>query len=156
MQKLAQEFGISDVGLAKLCRQHEIPLPGRGYWSRIQFGQKLERPILPVPKDSRLGAIAIKPSEGPPARSSLEEEVTIPKIVVSADRPLAHNLVSRIEKSMSGRNKDERGMLLAKAGIVVPVKVSEIELARALRILDAFLRRQKLQGDRPDLLVQEK
>ena len=39
MRKLAKEFGISDVGLAKLCRRHEIPLPGRGYWARIQFGQ---------------------------------------------------------------------------------------------------------------------
>jgi hypothetical protein len=37
--KLAREFRISDVGPAKLCRRHKIPLPGRGYWTRIQFGQ---------------------------------------------------------------------------------------------------------------------
>jgi hypothetical protein len=37
MQKLGWEFGISDVGLAKLCRRYEIPVPGRGYWTGIQF-----------------------------------------------------------------------------------------------------------------------
>ena len=36
MQKLAMQFGLSDVGLAKLCRRHEIPLRGRGYWARVQ------------------------------------------------------------------------------------------------------------------------
>ena len=27
MQKLAKQYGISDVGLTKLCRRHAIPLP---------------------------------------------------------------------------------------------------------------------------------
>jgi len=27
-----REFGLSDVGLAKLRRRHEIPVPSRGYW----------------------------------------------------------------------------------------------------------------------------
>jgi hypothetical protein len=43
MQKLAMQFGLSDVGLAKLCRRHEIPLPGRDYWAQVQFGQKPPR-----------------------------------------------------------------------------------------------------------------
>lgn len=30
MRKLAVEFGISDVGLAKICRKNGIPLPGIG------------------------------------------------------------------------------------------------------------------------------
>jgi hypothetical protein len=29
--KLAQEIGVSDVGLAKACRKAGIPLPSRGY-----------------------------------------------------------------------------------------------------------------------------
>src|ERR1700756_4346222 len=37
MQKLAKEFGLSDVGLTKLCCWNEIPLPGRGYWARIDL-----------------------------------------------------------------------------------------------------------------------
>lgn len=32
--KLAQEIGVSDVGLAKACRKAGIPLPSRGYWAK--------------------------------------------------------------------------------------------------------------------------
>jgi hypothetical protein len=37
--KLAKEFGMSDVGFAKICRKHGIPLPERGYWARVDAGQ---------------------------------------------------------------------------------------------------------------------
>jgi hypothetical protein len=50
MQKLAKEFGISDVGLAKICRKLFVPLPGRGYWARKAAGQKMgpKPALLPV------------------------------------------------------------------------------------------------------------
>lgn len=48
---LAQRFGISDVGLAKVCKKHAIPRPPRGYWARVQHGQK-PRPA-PLPKGKR-------------------------------------------------------------------------------------------------------
>ena len=48
VQRLAKEFGISDVGLAKVCRKLFVPLPGRGYWARKAAGQKVgPRPALP-------------------------------------------------------------------------------------------------------------
>jgi hypothetical protein len=50
MQKLAKEFGISDVGLAKVCKKLFVPVPGHGYWARKAAGQKMEpKPaLLPV------------------------------------------------------------------------------------------------------------
>src|SRR5258707_15768491 len=59
MQKLAREFGLSDVGLAKLCHRHEIPVPGRGYWARIQFGQTPGRVTLPSVKVTSLDTIRL-------------------------------------------------------------------------------------------------
>ena len=38
MTKVAAKVGLSDRGLAKLCARHDIPVPGRGYWARKQFG----------------------------------------------------------------------------------------------------------------------
>ena len=35
MVELAQDFGISDVALAKRLRKLGIPVPGRGYWARV-------------------------------------------------------------------------------------------------------------------------
>jgi len=31
MIKVAANYGISDVGLNKICKKHRIPVPGRGY-----------------------------------------------------------------------------------------------------------------------------
>jgi hypothetical protein len=50
VQIVAKDFGMSDVGLAKICRKLFIPLPGRGYWARKAAGKKVPtRPaLLPV------------------------------------------------------------------------------------------------------------
>ncbi len=45
--KLAATLGISDVALAKTCRRLGIPRPPRGYWARVEAGEKLRREPLP-------------------------------------------------------------------------------------------------------------
>lgn len=44
---LAKEWGLSDRGLAKACGRLEVPLPSRGYWAKVQAGQRPRRPKLP-------------------------------------------------------------------------------------------------------------
>lgn len=44
--KLAQEFGLSDKGFAKICQRNQIPVPGRGYWARLEAGQKITKTPL--------------------------------------------------------------------------------------------------------------
>jgi hypothetical protein len=50
MTRLAAELGISDVGLAKACRRHAVPAPPRGYWAKLQAGQKPPQIPLPTPE----------------------------------------------------------------------------------------------------------
>jgi hypothetical protein len=52
MTHLAKELGLSDVGLRKICVKYGIPLPLRGYWSRLQFGKQDPRPGLPFENDN--------------------------------------------------------------------------------------------------------
>ena len=33
VSKIAPEFGLSDVGLAKACRRLKVPIPSVGYWA---------------------------------------------------------------------------------------------------------------------------
>jgi DNA-binding transcriptional ArsR family regulator len=48
IQKLAAAYGLSDVGLGKVCRKLKIPLPGRGYWTKRSAGKPVgTRPPLP-------------------------------------------------------------------------------------------------------------
>ena len=36
---VAKKYGLSDVGLAKICRKLRIPLPGVGYWAKLRAGK---------------------------------------------------------------------------------------------------------------------
>src|SRR5687768_1411428 len=45
--RLAIQYGISDVGLAKVCKRYKIPRPPRGYWAKLQAGQKVKKTPLP-------------------------------------------------------------------------------------------------------------
>lgn len=47
MTHLAREFGLSDVGLAKICRKYGIPIPERGYWAKVEAGYKVVKKPLP-------------------------------------------------------------------------------------------------------------
>ena len=38
MIKLSKKLGISDKGLAKVCKRYNIPTPYLGYWAKIQNG----------------------------------------------------------------------------------------------------------------------
>ncbi|MGD9851071.1 MAG: hypothetical protein AB7T38_07380 [Nitrospirales bacterium] len=47
VQDAAKSYGISGVRLGKVCRILHVPVPPRGYWARVQHGQKIRRPPLP-------------------------------------------------------------------------------------------------------------
>ena len=51
--KLAATLGISDVALAKTCRRLGVPRPPRGYWARIEAGEKLPKERLPAAKEGQ-------------------------------------------------------------------------------------------------------
>jgi len=43
MTVVAQRYGLSDVGLAKICRKLFILVPWRGYWAKLAAGRTLKR-----------------------------------------------------------------------------------------------------------------
>ncbi len=63
MNKLAKEFGISDSGLAKVCRRFNVPYPPRGYWARKRAGQRLDQPPLPPGSEGTPAEITISPTQ---------------------------------------------------------------------------------------------
>lgn len=49
--EVAMRFGISDVGLSKICRRANIPVPKRGYWAKMDAGEDVERlPLGAAPR----------------------------------------------------------------------------------------------------------
>jgi len=47
INQLASKYGISNVGLAKICRKLNVPTPPRGYWARIEHGYNGKVPGRP-------------------------------------------------------------------------------------------------------------
>ena len=90
MHTLAPEFGISDVGLAKLCRRNEIPLPPRGYWAKLQFGKRVRRPPLPAPTDGQRDELII---EATPPREALPDLPPEIAVAVEAERNATEPIV---------------------------------------------------------------
>lgn len=56
---LAAEWGLSGPGLKKACRKLQIPVPPRGYWARLNAGQRVRRPPLPQLPSGQVEEIVI-------------------------------------------------------------------------------------------------
>src|SRR5262249_12796206 len=63
--KLAKKYGISDVGLKKICRKLSIPTPGLGYWAKKEAGQRVEKVTLPALKEP-VHVVMHRPRPQPP------------------------------------------------------------------------------------------
>ncbi len=44
---VAKRYGVSDVGLHKICKSLNVPVPPRGYWAKLRVGKQTERTTLP-------------------------------------------------------------------------------------------------------------
>jgi hypothetical protein len=82
MQKLAGKYGISDVGLAKVCRKLEIPVPGRGHWAKREAGQEVQKPPLTLLKKN---VVLYKPAPRPEP-PKLSNFATQPELILVAHR----------------------------------------------------------------------
>lgn len=77
---LAKRYGVSNVGLAKICKRNNIPRPARGYWARKEAGYKDVKPPLP-PSDDTI--ITVNPNSF--TLMSLRREDSASKMISSSD-----------------------------------------------------------------------
>lgn len=149
--KVAVKYGISAVMLGKVCRKLQIPLPGRGYWAKLEFGKPVERIPLPEAKDlpvvQHLKQLS---SEAPPENSTPAPEPTDPeykRILEIEGRARSvdpeakrHKLVTGTAKALLHAKPDERGILQARWDeACLDVRVSKNSVERALNILNTVI-----------------
>jgi hypothetical protein len=166
MIQLAAEFGISDVGLAKICKRLNVPVPHRGYWARIKAGIKIPR--LPLPSIAKATFAFIAPTPSKPeetddeirARQAREalvfrfSAVTVPGIIESPHALTKRTLkyYERIRSHLAKpkrprlgevnfdvfRFHEDKGRYFCGADEGFDMVVSLEQLDRALRILDTL------------------
>ena len=140
--EVAKRYGLSDVGLAKLCRTMGIPLPVRGYWAKVRAGAKPERTPLPAHGRyrqtvnlTRFGPDAVRESEEIKRRVREIRQVTEAPIGSIDRHPLVAAAAKRLAK---GDVKPEKGLVSAPAE-VLHVEVTRGSLERALDLLNTLI-----------------
>src|SRR5690349_11192148 len=99
LRTLAVQFGVSDVGLSKLCHRHEIPTPPRGYWVQKEFGKDDPRPSLPRAAMAASEIVVIQSSPPKPVQSATPGsppfEVAVPERL-ARPHPLIRDTLSAL------------------------------------------------------------
>jgi len=166
--EVALQYGVSDVMIHKICKSLNVPVPPRGYWSRVRAGEKLSKTPLPATKGIKeiTGAInfeAIKVSDSSIQLLAFLSEEERQKVLLAAEQftipdetaPI-HNKIKAyksVVKEWNKKNyKDEgakRSISSYSYGNSPPFLagvISDETLPRVYRILDALFRKVENLG----------
>jgi hypothetical protein len=145
MTKLADKFGLSDVGLKKKCCKHNIPVPPRGYWARKQAGQKPA--VTPLPKgfplDTELtlyrnpmhGVNSPRPKENRIRTKEIEK-----RIALSTQSKLPHPLIEQTRRILKSCAPNKDSVLDTPNQICLDLQVSPYSLERALAVMNSIIK----------------
>ena len=161
VQRLAQALGISDVGLAKICKKLNVPRPGLGYWAKSKASRKVLKKPLPPLQANQAATYRITQSatKGGPgwSREALkhlaEEGVSVPTAAKATQEGPPHPLIAKYRGLLEVTGLGVRGLLASKACLAV--SVTRAELARGLRILQQIFEAFEAQGYAPEVLAPE-
>lgn len=154
---VAPRYGLSDVGLKKLCRRLQVPTPARGHWAKVKSGRG-------VPPKPRLKAYTgdprylLKPLKVHRPRSEATELVDerLATVITYEQDPAHfinvptrgtrwHPLVAATRDAFQASYKDSRGLPLP-GGKGLNIAVSPEQRPRALRIANALVRALEKRG----------
>lgn len=148
MTSLAKKYGLSDVGLRKICKRLSIPLPPQGYHLRTKKHPK--PPLPPAPKGTPLVHTAYHCRAPSHLIDNAEGEESIPEIAFENDPdnkiilpPLLsnpHPLTKLTSKALAKAKPDQAGRVSAihKGGINISVYPESVD--RALLLMDTLIK----------------
>jgi hypothetical protein len=156
---VAIRYGISDVGLKKICRKLNIPTPPRGYWAKIQNRIKVPKTPLPKLKIGQPTTYTIQKPESVTEKATqiqdnLSDEARQIILELKAKKPLRvskqlynpHELVLKTKKSLTKAEINKYGLLEKWNKIRLDVRVGPKLLNRALRIMNTIIKFYEKHG----------
>jgi len=147
MVEIAKEYDVSDKAIAKICDKLNVPVPGVGYWQKLDAGEKLDRKKLPdiPPKHPREHIIR---KSIPEYEFEISEEVNAlienekdpaNKILVPEKKGPSHILIRRTEQSLEKSYRYPQLLSSQKEDDILKISVSPNEKGRAFRILNTII-----------------
>jgi len=135
---LAEQFDISDVGLAKTCKRMGIPRPPRGYWARKEAGKEVKTVPLPPAKPTDKLSAEFHRATRPKQPTTPRRDLIPAEFFQSFDQP--HPLVDLTRRRFENATVGKTGLLVSTAKHRLDLTVSRDKLDRALRLYDAILK----------------
>lgn len=147
MTALAAEFGLSDVGLRKICKRLNIPLPPQGYHLRTHKGQ---RPPLPPAKDGVKEYVTHIYEPEQLTVNDLPQLIEIPeitfeeqpenRILVPDVLPSLHHHVNEAKKQLSKDKPGRYGRVSTYRNRGNDISVFPESIDRALRVMNTLVK----------------
>ena len=159
--RIAPKYGISAVALGKVCQKLQIPLPGRGYWVKKEFGKLVERlPLLPGKNLPVVQRVKFPSPEGGavPGPDAPEEPPSDPEYLRTVEfesrhikiDPDAkwHPLIKTAERILKQTEPDDRGILQPPyyRELCLDLHISKVSLQRALVFVNAVILALEAEG----------
>lgn len=164
---MCRDYGISNVGLAKVCKRYKIPCPPRGYWAKKQTGQTVRRTPLPACQDPALQTVEIHPTPPTPARQAvafdpdiaalLDKVRGLPPITVSTALHNPHPLVRATRAGLEGAQPATHNLVSPSwnGGPAMAVAVGTRSVTRALRFFDTLVKAVERVGGGVEVRTRE-
>ncbi len=154
MTIVAPRYGLSDVGLMKICKKLRIPVPGRGYWAKLKAGRPTRTlPLPPLAVGARTPPGPIPLSEqGAALRAQVQDALLQtrqcqPAISVPSELVDPHPLVRAAAARLRQRNGwDHPAGVRTAPKEVLDIQVTKSCLDRALRLMDTLLKALEPSG----------
>lgn len=155
MTKVAKEYGISNVALAKICKKLNVPCPWRGYWRRRETGKSVKPLLLPPNSDPTKQVATIHRTIRPDAVVQISEDAlqridteqaAEQKIEVPDRLTSPHHLLKVHLEEWRSAKVDDYGAIWSGDIRRLNIRVSPKSLARALRVMDTLFKALEARG----------
>lgn len=145
--KVAKRFGITAHALSKKCRNHDIPVPERGYWRRMSCGGVTTIPPLPFREHGDRIRIGFKqPISGSGAASRVmdSERESLMAASRSSDKSRdGDELVSTVARSLNQRLVELQNcggeILTVSVSALVSVSITSGNISRVVALVDELI-----------------
>ena len=153
---LAKEFGLSDNDLRKICKNHNIPLPYMGYWSKLRHGKPVRKVMLPASIEGT--EITISSPNEVPQQANQNEFITRTILIkeieskyknllqVTARLTNPDDLIVNIRTALADKDiYSHHGLISASSGFI-NITVARENVPRALRFMDTLTKLLRARG----------
>ena len=159
MTKVAEDLGISDVALKKICDKHRVPTPPRGYWAKRGAGKPTKQIQFHSTSDPQHEHVVIHGSRNnlaPEIREVLEQErerrKSKPKTASPAEvAPTVppqdvHPAISATAKALRKAKPGADEVVGASGHGYCGIEVGAASLERTIAVLDCIARALDARG----------